>query len=298
VWDERYAEICRRHPDLVAVFESGRGRLGLLLRQTLVPLGAERMEWLQETRVVARRLIADLRVAGFGNGAVVLQWLPIPDVARIVARWVRRWDGDPARRSALLAVVERRLVDERFLAAREAHTNAVGEWPLTAEDTLGEDLAGPGAQTPTIGATLDEAGLDSLKAWYAAMAPCWLAIQPARRRRLVLQTHVWTADLALSDPHEGPARALADLGPDGSLARALGRLVPEGRANAWRGWIDVVRADLMRALDQPPALRTQAWARWLFFIPYRAPFPRRAPTRSRQLASTWTARPQREKMEA
>jgi hypothetical protein len=295
MWDERYSEICRRHPDLVAVYESGHGRLGLLLRQTLVPLGAERMQWLEETRVVARQLIAELRAAGFSNGTVVLQWLPIHDVARIVARWVRRWDGDPARRSALLAVVERRLVDERFLAARAVHTNAAGECPLTTEDTLGEDLAGPGAQAPAIGATLNEAGLDSLKAWYAAMAPCWLAIQPARRRRLVLQTHVWIADLALSDLHEGPARALAELGPEGSLARALGRLAP-GRANPWRGWIDEVRADLMRALDRPPALRTQGWARWLFFVPYRAAFPRRAP--HRPFASPWTATPQRAKMEA
>src|SRR5580765_6283018 len=105
MWEERFADVCRRHPDLVAVYESGRGRLGLLLRQTLVPLGAERVEWMGETRTVAREVIADLRAAGFASGAVALQWLPIEDVARIVARWVRRWDGDPARRSRLLAVV-------------------------------------------------------------------------------------------------------------------------------------------------------------------------------------------------
>src|SRR5512145_308334 len=106
MWDERLAEVCRRHPDLIAVYESSRGRLGLLLRQTLVPLAAEQMMWVAETRTVARALIQDLRAAGFEGGTVVLQWLPIEDVARIVARWVRRWDGDSARRSELLAVVD------------------------------------------------------------------------------------------------------------------------------------------------------------------------------------------------
>ena len=113
MWDERFAQTCRQHPDLVAVYESAHGRLGLLLRQTLVPLDAERVEWLTETRAVARRVIGDLRGGGFASGAVVLQWLPMMDLARIVARWVRRWDGDPARRSQLLAVVERRLVEDR-----------------------------------------------------------------------------------------------------------------------------------------------------------------------------------------
>jgi hypothetical protein len=125
MWDDRFAAICAQHPDLVAVYESSRGRLGLLLRQTLVPLNAERVEWLAETRAVARGVIAELRAGGFTGGAIVLQWLPIRDVARIVARWVRRWDGDPARRSRLLAVVERRLVDERFLASRRRHATMV-----------------------------------------------------------------------------------------------------------------------------------------------------------------------------
>ncbi len=127
------------------------------------------------------------------------------------------------------------------------------------------------------------------------MAPCWLAIQPARRRRLVLQTHVWLADLALADPVEGPRRAAAELGPHGSLARALERLVPRNDAAGWRRWIEYVREDLARALRRPPALRTQAWARWLFFIPYSAPGPRHS---RRSPASAWTAKPWREKMKA
>jgi hypothetical protein len=291
MWDERYIEVCRRHPDLVAVYESSRGRLGLLLRQTLVPLAAEQLMWLGETRAVARELIQDLRSTGFQGGTVVLQWLPIEDVARIVARWVRRWDGDSARRSQLLAVVDRRLTDQRFLAAlsmpgpgaSHEHTE-----PAIAPDTTVVNRVG-----------FDEAGLDALKAWYETMAPCWLAIQPARRRRLVLQTHVWLADLALADPIDGPRRAMAELGPRGSLARALERLVPRNEAAGWQRWITHVREDLARALGRPAALRTQAWARWLFFIPYSTPIPRRVPRRSpRPPATAWTAKPWREKIKA
>jgi hypothetical protein len=286
MWDERLAEVCRRHPDLVAVYESSRGRLGLLLRQTLVPLAAEQMMWVAETRTVARGLIQDLRAAGFEGGTVVLQWLPIEDVARIVARWVRRWDGDSARRSELLAVVDRRLADQRFLAALSVPR------PVAVRDEAGAVAAGATVTTRT---RFDETGLEALKAWYETMAPCWLAIQPARRRRLVLQTHVWLADVALADPLEGPRRALTELGPDGSLVRALGRLVSGQDAVAWRRWIEYVREDLARALGRPARLRTQAWARWLFFIPYSAPVPNR-PRRPR--TSTWTPKPWREKMNA
>jgi hypothetical protein len=289
MWDERFAEVCQRHPDLVAVYESSRGRLGLLLRQTLVPLSAEQVMWVNETRARARAAIHDLRAAVCEGGTLVLQWLPIEDIARIVARWVRRWDGDSARRSELLAVVDRRLNDQRFLSAL----------PLPGPRIVpaAADAASPAFTLDRN--EFDEAGLDSLKAWYETMAPCWLAIQPARRRRLVLQTHVWLADLALSDPANGPSRAAAELGPHDSLARALGRLGPAGEAAAWRRWIDHVREDLARALGRPPAQRTQAWARWLFFIPYSVPVPRRPPRRApRPPVSAWTPKPWREKMNA
>jgi hypothetical protein len=292
MWDERFAAICAQHPDLVAVYESSRGRLGLLLRQTLVPLNAERVEWLAETRAVARGVIAELRAGGFTGGAIVLQWLPIRDVARIVARWVRCWDGDPARRSRLLAVVERRLVDERFLASRRRHATMV-----PAEEAPAS--AGPApAGLPTTDAGLDQAGLDALKAWYEAMAPCWLAIQPVRRRRLVLQTHVWIADRVLADPLVDPRAALDELGSAGALAAALQRLVPAGGSAEWRRWIDAVRTDLARALAAPPAPRTLAWARGLFLIPYGAPVP--SDERHRPPAPTvaWTGRPGRVKMGA
>jgi hypothetical protein len=305
MWDDRFAEVCRRHPDLVAVYESGRGRLGLLLRQTLVPLDAERMEWLAETRGVSRPLITALREAGFTGGAVVLQWLPIHDVARIVTRWIRRWDGDSTRRSQLLGVVERRLSDERFVAARSRQARGAPGAATAPEPAESAIAALEPPPSPTIGAALDQTGLDALKAWYAAMAPCWLAIQPARRRRLVLQTHVWLADLALGDPLGGPPRALADLGPDGSLARALRRLASGPDMAGWRRWIDVVREELARALERPPAQRTQLWARSLFFIPYRASAPpsraagpRRSFDRAPVSRATWTAEAARAKMEA
>lgn len=258
MWEDRFVEVCRRHPDVVAVYESAHGRLGLLLRQTLTPLGVERMEWLAETRARARAFIADLRAAGFRGSTVVLQWLPATDVARIVGRWIRRWDGDPARRSAITAGVERAVAEQVFL------------------DTRAAPAAMPAAATPEGRAlrALDETGLESLKAWYEMMAPCWLAIQPARRRRLVLQTHVWTAERVLAAPASSAGAALEDLGDDGPLARALARLVPGAEAATWRLWSELVRADLERALCQPRR-HGQAWARWLFLIPYSVPVPRR-----------------------
>jgi hypothetical protein len=260
MWDDRFLEVCRRHPDVIAVYESAHGRLGLLLRQTLVPLGVERVPWLAETRATARGFIGDLRAAGFVGGTLVLQWLPAPDVARIVARWIRRWDGDPARRSAITAGVERAVAEQTFIHRR------------TGPAAMPAPAARQIERAPR---ALDEAGLATLKAWYEMMAPCWLAIQPARRRRLVLQTHVWIAERVVADPAGGPESALKELGADGTLARALARLVPGAEVSTWRLWIDIVRADLERALRQPHPQRGQAWARWLFLIPYSVPVPRR-----------------------
>ena len=260
MWDDRFLEVCRRHPDIIAVYESRHGRLGLLLRQTLVPLGAERVTWLAETRNTARAFIGDVRAAGFAGGTVVLQWLPVTDVVRIVARWVRRWDGDPGRRATIIASVERAVADQTYMDER-AEPQITAATPTTM-----------GARVPR---ALDETGLASLKAWYEMMAPCWLAIQPARRRRLVLQTHVWIAERVLADPAKDSGPALADLAADGPLVRALTHLVPGAERVAWQTWIDLVRTDLERALLHPRARRSQAWARWLFLIPYSVPVPRR-----------------------
>jgi hypothetical protein len=274
MWDDRLLEVCRRHPDLVAVYESRHGRLGLLLRQTLAPLGVERVEWLAETRAIARAIIEDLRAARFSGGTVVLQWLRLEDVARIVGRWVRRWDGDPTRRSQLIATVERAVTDQLFIQSCAAARVS------PAERAAAEEAAAATMRTlMPAGRALDDAGLEALKLWYESMASRWLAIRPAQRRRLVLQTHVWIAECALADPVMGPGIAVKDLGPDGPLARALTRLVTDD-VTQWRHWIDLARLDLERALRRPPAERGQAWARALFMIPYRLPVPRRAGLRA------------------
>jgi hypothetical protein len=272
MWDDRFAAVCRRHPDLVAVYESAGGRLGLLLRQTLVPIDPEHFEWLAQTRRAAKQVVADLRAAGFGGGTVVLQWLPFEDVTRIVTRWVRQYDGDRIRRAQLLAVLERRVADERYVTARASRAAvsipAAGVGAAAAGDVLPERFASPASFV------FAEGELQALGVWYQTMALCWLGIEPALRRRLVLQAHVWIAECVLE---AGSAAATArDLEPEGRLARSLGRLVPPRQLPIWRPWIELVRLDLQRALARPPERRSRAWAHWLFLIPYSLPTPRRA----------------------
>jgi hypothetical protein len=269
IWEDRFIEVCRRYRDLVAVYESPRGRLALLLRQTLVPLGPEHFEWLAETRATARAVIADLRVAGFDGATVVLQWLPFGDVASIVARWVRRWDGDQVRRAQLLAVVDSHLADQRFLD-RQAYRAQPAEEPavLTLDEPVTEVA---GSASP-----LADGRLNDLRDWYARMAPCWLAIEPLQRRRLVLQTQAWIAERVLSDAAPDPVPGADGFERDGMLARLLQNLVPKEDRAVWKPWIELVRVDLQHALARPPHRRTLAWGRWLFFIPYSVPTPRRA----------------------
>ena len=291
IWEDRFSEVCRRHHDLVAVFESPRGRLALLLRQTLVPLGPEHFEWLAETRATARAVIADLRTAGFDGATVVLQWLPFGDVANIVARWVRRWDGDHARRTQLLAVVDRHLADQRFLdtlayRAQPAEPSA----DLQPVASGGPDATGDGdSDAAAASPALLDGRLNDLRDWYARMAPCWLAIEPAQRRRLVLQTHAWIAERVLNDTGPEPAAPSAGLEPGGDLVRRLQHLVPRQDGTTWDPWIELVRVDLQRALMRSPGRRTTAWARWLFFIPYSVPTPRRARVAARRATAPASA---------
>ena len=102
------------------------------------------------------------------------------------------------------------------------------------------------------------------------MTPCWLGIEPAVRRRLVLCTHRWVADRVFGG-RARPADLLDDLAAAGRLTVALEALVPPEEAPRWRPWIRLVRYDLRRALTWPPARRTEAWCRWLFLIPYSLP---------------------------
>src|SRR6185295_17557960 len=290
IWEDRFTEICYRHHDLVAVYESPRGRLALLLRQTLVPLGPEHFEWLAETRATARAVIADLRGAGFDGATVVLQWLPFGDVANIVSRWVRRWDGDHVRRTQLLTVVDSHLADQRYLdtqAYRAQPTEgSAGLQPVGHPDGGPHDEDSGATSAPPVFA---EGRLNDLREWYARMAPCWLAIEPPLRRRLVLQTHAWIAERVLSDTGSEPAPAVAGLEHDGVLTRLLQHLVGRDDRATWGPWIELVRVDLQRALMRPPARRTTAWARWLFFIPYSVPTPRRARARARAGRATTQA---------
>src|SRR5258708_37328665 len=99
VFAERYAQACRRHPDLVAVHESPNGDIALVLRHTLVPLPEEHAEWRRAPRGAARDVVDDLRGAGFEGGGVVAQWPPAARLARRFGPWCRRRGGGPAPRA-------------------------------------------------------------------------------------------------------------------------------------------------------------------------------------------------------
>src|SRR5438477_12127069 len=95
VFAERYAQACRRHPDLVAVHESPNGDIALVLRHTFVPLPEEHAEWRRATRAAARDAPDDLRGARFEGSVVVAQRLPVPRPARISPPRPRRGEGGP-----------------------------------------------------------------------------------------------------------------------------------------------------------------------------------------------------------
>jgi hypothetical protein len=119
------------HPDLVAIFQSRRGRIALLLRQTMVPLPEERSTWLDETRRSARAVIIALRAAGVGGPWLVLQWRSLGQAAEVLHGWRCRYDADPARRAELTRSVERRLADRRYVEAVRRRVDgrpAVGAW--------------------------------------------------------------------------------------------------------------------------------------------------------------------------
>src|SRR5262249_54795598 len=100
-----YAAIGQAPPDLVAVYESPQGHLGLLLRQTVVPLTEERSLWLTETRRTAGAVIASLRAAELRKRCLVLQWQPLSVVGHVLSRWHCRYAGDPVRLGEVRRVV-------------------------------------------------------------------------------------------------------------------------------------------------------------------------------------------------
>jgi len=126
VWAERYALICRRYPELIAVYESPPRRLGLLLRETIVPLPEERGEWLYRTRRTVRAVVVSLRAAGVHDEFLVLQWRPLREVAQILHEWACPYDAEPARRAELTRVVDRYLADSQFVRSRCSRSPAGG----------------------------------------------------------------------------------------------------------------------------------------------------------------------------
>jgi len=113
--------------------------------------------------------------------------------------------------------------------------------------------------------------------WYRDMTPCWLAVEPQVRRRLILQTHEWIVEGVLLPMARGEQPETADLGPTGRLVWRLVRVVPPGELDVWKAWIRLTVNDLQRALAWPASRRREAWARWLFAIPYSIPVTGRRP---------------------
>ena len=252
MWNGELASVCRRHHDLVAVYEAPDGGLALLLRQTLVPLHEERGRWFNETRRAARAAVASLRAAGVIEDVSVLQWRPLPDVAEVLTGWLCCYLGDPARSAQLADIVGARLADREPATAAPHRAGRPGR-------------AAAGDLSPT------------LLNWYRDMTPCWLAVEPQVRRRLILRTHEWIVEGVLLPMARGEQPEPADLGPTGRLVWRLVRVVPPGELDVWKAWIRLTVNDLQRALAWPASRRREAWARWLFAIPYSIPVTGRRP---------------------
>lgn len=234
LWQGPYRSICRRYPDLVAVYESPSGRLAMLLRHPLVPRFEERTVWRLDVKHSAQAIIAGLRTAGLDpkTSIMVLQGRPPQQVTRVLRHWACRYDG------------------------QEPH------W----EAQISPPIAG-GGDPPNADSLL----VDGLTLWYHDMAPCWLSVDPLIRRRLMLRTHRWLVERVIATLAEGERLPIEDLVPTGPLAWLLVRVVPQGELDSWKSWIRLLLADLRRALAWPEPRRTEAWVRWLFLIPYGLP---------------------------
>ena len=117
-------------------------------------------------------------------------------------------------------------------------------------------------------AALHDTGRVGLVDWYASLTPSWLEVGPTVHRILMLRTHQWIAERVLTPRRQDMPPAADDLKPGGALVRSLFVLIPPGQLDDWRGWIRLVILELKRALRWPPAKRNEAWAHWLFLIPY------------------------------
>src|SRR2546428_9478431 len=186
MWNGELASVCRRHPDLVAVYEAPDGGLALLLRQTHVPLHEERGRWFNETRRAARAAVASLRAAGVIEDVSVLQWRPLPDVAEVLTGWLCCYLGDPERLAQLADIVGARLADREPATAAPHRAGRAGR-------------AAAGDLSPT------------LLNWYRDMTPRWLAAAPQGRPRPSLPTHQWIVEGVLLPMARGGPPAPAGL---------------------------------------------------------------------------------------
>jgi len=267
MWLDRYDAVCRECNDLVAVYEAPDSRIALLFRHTLVPLPEEFTSLRRATRSAARGASTKLRAAGFRGGLMVLQWQPLGTVAGVVRHWPCRYEADSTRRVQLEAVAARYAADERYLT----------EQIQSRRRAVPRPLAGP----PPF-ATAAE--LHGLQAWYDAMAPSWLGMQPLLRRALVLKAHRWIAEHILIPAADGRTEPHEIRQTITRLGFALIEMIPPDDRAVWSVWVGLVVADLERAIRRPSSEWNQSWARWLLLIAYSVPIPRERP------ASTWPVR--------
>lgn len=149
-----------------------------------------------------------------------------------------------------------------------SHPRARGEDVISAQARAGRGRpAGAVPQRGPLAATAPGEPPSSLMWWYVGLNPRWIGAEPRLRCQLLLRTHEWIVDRVLSPGASLPA-AIADLHPDGALARELMDLVPPDEAEGWLRFIQRVVATLRHALVQPVTRRDEAWARWLFLLPY------------------------------
>lgn len=254
MWHDSYVSVCRAHPDLVAVYESPRAALALLLRHTMVPLPDEWRGWRAETRQAKSTITRSLRAAGCTAELIVLQWLSLRRIALILRHWACRYEGDPSRHGQLTRVVERRLTDHQFLTSLDPKTRASGAAP--SQEPRGSAL-GDTCQGLLVGSDLG--------AWYRAMTPLWSAVRPPVRRRLLLRTHRWIIERVLAPFALGAPACVEDLRPGGLLTTALIDVLPPSAVDPWLPWIHLIVADLARSLAQLQEERADM--RWLFLVP-------------------------------
>lgn len=262
-WSEDHVHICRSHSDLVAVYESNGGMLGLLLDQTMAPRAEERLSWREAIQRTARPIIDSLRTAGLDRKFLVLQGLPLEHAARGFRHWTRRYDGDPARRLELERLTDLLLADRRALARRTTRARRLSgpeAGPRTAWDDFRYAVTRP-----------------ELTQWYRDMAPTWLSARPLLRRLLILRTHRWIIERIIEPVSRDESLSVTDLRPHDTLEAALAEVIPAGALAEWRSWIRLVVSALGHALARPVAGRDDTWVRRLFLIPYRIPVRARRP---------------------